>query len=53
MTRKVPPYPKEFRAETIQLILEQGLSLREASQRLPVAKGTLVGWVANARSPER
>jgi transposase len=49
MTRKTPPYPKEFRAEAVRLVLEQGLSLREASQRLAVAKGTLAGWVANAR----
>jgi len=52
MTRKLPPYPKEFRAEAVRLVLEQGLSLREASQRLAVAKGTLSGWVANARDPQ-
>ncbi|MGK9452479.1 transposase, partial [Acidithiobacillus caldus] len=46
MTRKVQLYPKEFRAEAVRLVLEQGLSLREASQRLAVAKGTLAGWVA-------
>ena len=51
MTRKSPPYPKEFRAEAVRLVLEQGLSLREASQRIAVAKGTLAGWVANARGP--
>jgi len=49
MTRKTRPYPKEFRAEAVRLVLEQGLSLREVSQRLAVAKGTLAGWVANAR----
>jgi len=38
MSRKVPPHPKELRAEAIRLVLEQGLSLREASQRLAVAK---------------
>lgn len=52
MTRKTPPYPKEFRAEAVRLVLEQGLTLREASQRLAVAKGTLSGWVANARGPQ-
>ena len=51
MSRKSPPYPKEFRAEAVRLVLEQGLSLREASQRIAVAKGTLAGWVANARGP--
>ena len=52
MSRKVPPYPKEFRAEAVRLVLEQGLSLRGASQRLAVAKGTLSGWVANARGAD-
>ena len=52
MSRKSPPYPKEFRSEAVRLVLEQGLTLREASQRIAVAKGTLAGWVANARGPQ-
>lgn len=51
MSRKLQSYSKEFRAEAVWLVLEQGLSLREASQRIAVAKGTLAGWVANARGP--
>ena len=47
MSRISQPYPKEFRAEAVRLVLEQGLSLRDASQRISVAKGTLAGWVAN------
>lgn len=49
MRKKVQRYTAEFRAEAAKLVLEQGLSLREASQRIAIPKGTLSGWVANAR----
>ncbi len=51
MGRMSQPCPKEFRAEAVRLVLEQGLSLRDAAQRISVARGTLAGWVANARAP--
>ena len=49
MGKRVQGYTAEFRAEAVKLVLAQGLSLREASQRIVVPKGTLANWVANAR----
>lgn len=49
MGKKVQSYTAEFRAEAVKLVLSQGLSLQEAAQRIVVPKGTLAGWVANAR----
>jgi len=34
-------YTPEFRAEAVKVVLEQGLSLEAAAQRLSVPKGTL------------
>ncbi len=42
MGKSVQSYTPEFRAEAVKLVLVQGLSLREASQRIGVSKGTLV-----------
>ena len=39
----------EFRAEAVKLVLEQGLSLEAAAQRLSVPKGTLSNWVMAAK----
>jgi len=38
-------YTPEFRAEAVKLVLEQGLSLEAAAERLTVPKGTLSNWV--------
>lgn len=42
-------YTAEFQAESVKLVLEGGLSLSEAAQRVSVPKGTLTHWVAKAR----
>jgi hypothetical protein len=42
-------YTHEFKAEAVKLVLNQGLSLREAAKRLSFPKGTLTNWVSNAR----
>jgi transposase len=42
-------YTPEFRAEAVKLVLEQGLSLEAAAQRLSVPKGTLANWVKAAK----
>ena len=34
-----PSYTKEFKAEAVKLVLNQGLSLREAANRLAIPKG--------------
>ena len=43
-------YTPEFRAEAVKLVLEQGLSQREAANRLGISKGTLANWVVAAKS---
>jgi transposase len=43
-------YTVEFRAEAVKLVLEQGLSQREAASRLGISKGTLANWVVSARA---
>nr|CRH06535.1 conserved protein of unknown function [Candidatus Magnetococcus massalia] len=47
--RKSKNYSPEFRAEAVKLILEQGLSLEIASQRLSIPKSTLSTWVKAAK----
>ena len=42
-------YTPEFRAEAVQVVLEQGLSLEATAQRLSLPKGTLANWVKAAR----
>jgi len=42
-------YTREFRAEAVKTVLEQGLSHEEAAQRLAIPKGTLSRWVADAK----
>ncbi|WP_413017676.1 transposase [Noviherbaspirillum sp. 1P10PC] len=52
MTRTdVRTYAPEFRAEAVKVVLEQGLSLEAAVQRLSVPKGTLANWVKDASVP--
>ena len=42
-------YTHEFKAEAVKLVLNQGLSLRDAAKRLSIPKGTLTNWVSNAK----
>jgi transposase len=42
-------YTHEFKSEAVKLVLTQGLSLAEAAKRLSIPKGTLTGWVSNAK----
>jgi transposase len=42
-------YTREFRAEAVKVVLEQGLSLEATAQRLSVPKGTLANWVKTAK----
>jgi len=42
-------YTREFKAEAVKLVLEQGLSLAESAKRLSVPKGTLTNWVYSAK----
>jgi transposase len=43
-------YTKEFREQAVKLVLEEGLSLREAGNRLSLPWKTLQHWVAAARA---
>jgi len=42
-------YTPEFRAEAVKWVLEPGLSLAEAAERLSIPKGTLTTWVSKAK----
>lgn len=42
-------YTPEFRAESVKVVLEQGLSLETTAQRLPLPKGMLANWIKAAR----
>lgn len=44
-------YTPEFRAEAVKLVLEQGVALQDAAQRLSIPKGTLANWLTAARNP--
>lgn len=48
MTRK-KSYPKEFKAEAVKTVLEQGLSVSEGATLLSIPEGTLGQWVTAAR----
>ena len=43
-------YTPEYRAEAVKLVLEQGMTLREASERLDMRLPTLSSWVTAARA---
>ena len=50
MTRtELRTYTPEFRGEAVKMVLQQGLSLEAAAQRLAVPKRTLANWVKVAR----
>lgn len=49
MTRKIRRYSKEFKAEAVRTVLEQGLSVSEGSSLLSIPEGTLGQWVTAAR----
>jgi len=48
--KKLQRYTQEFRAEAINLVFEQSLSLETAAKRLGIPKGTLGNWMASAKS---
>lgn len=48
--KKPQNYTPEFRQEAVKAILEQNLSLSEASRRMSIPKGTLANWMASCRS---
>ncbi len=49
MTRKTQRYSKEFRAEAVKTVLEQGLSISQGASRLSIPEGTLGQWITTAR----
>ena len=42
-------YTKEFRAQAVRLVLEEGLPIPQAGQRLSMSPKTLANWVGAAR----
>ena len=51
--KKQQRYTPEFRAEAVKLVTEQGLSQKEAAQRLAIPKGTLANWMAASKASTR
>lgn len=49
MTRKTQSYSKEFKAEAVKTVLEQGLSINEGASLLSIPEGTLGQWITAAR----
>jgi transposase len=43
-------YTKEYRAEAVKLVLEQGLGVLDASKRLGMPLATLASWVTSAKA---
>jgi transposase len=43
-------YTKEFREEAVKLVVEDGLSVQEASRRLELPKSTIFNWIRSARA---
>lgn len=41
---KLTTYTLEFRAEAVNLVFAQGLTLEEAAKRIAIPKGTLANW---------
>jgi transposase len=46
-------YSKELKQEAVKMVIEQGLTQQEASQRLNIPKGTIGNWVAAAKAGHR
>lgn len=49
MTRKTQRYSKEFRAEAVKTVLEQGLSISQGASRFSIPEGSLGQWITAAR----
>jgi len=49
-TRKKRNFPPEFRLECAQLIVDQGYSVREASEAMNVGKSTVDKWARQLRA---
>jgi transposase len=47
--KRAKTYTPELREEAVKLVLTQGLTLDDASNRLTIPKGTLANWVAAAK----
>lgn len=50
--KKIPRqiYTKEFKAEAVRLVREDGLSVSEAARRLSVPNQTFSKWLSKERS---
>ena len=47
--KKQRNYSKELKAEAIKMIIQNGLSHEEVSNRLGIPKGTIGSWIAKAK----
>lgn len=46
-------YTNEFREQAARWVLEEGMAVPQASQRLSLSPKTLANWIGAARSVER
>jgi transposase len=46
-------YDSEFKREAVLLVIEQGLSIREAESNLGITHGVLKGWVQKHRDNQK
>lgn len=49
MDRKVKSFDCEFKENAVKLVLEQGMSTKQASSDLGIGNSTLQKWVSNAK----
>ena len=50
--KRGPNYSPEFRLEAAQLVVEQGYSLKEASEAMNVKSSTLSVWIKQLKSEQ-
>ena len=53
MARTRRSFSPEYKGEAVRLVLEQGLSVREAAQDLGLGKSTLERWIQAERDPDK
>jgi transposase len=48
--RELRKYSAELKAEAVKMVVEQGLTQKEAAKRLSIPKGSIGNWVLAARA---
>jgi transposase len=48
--RELRKYSPELKAEAVKMVVEQGLTQKEAGRRLSIPKGNIGNWVSTAKA---